>query len=149
MFVCFSFRTRIKYWRRVPCYAMVKKLMQIRIKIVRHPCWSPTKLIKTKLYWRHWDNPKVMSWCSVWVTGYYCWHQLFELAAWISSASWDSTSSWKTSIRCYPTRSRRTEEVPAELRCILSGATASAGGVGEHSNFKKILRTRKIHLGDA
>ena len=46
MFVCFSFRTRIKYWRRVPRYAMVKEVMQIRFKIVRHPCWSLRKLIK-------------------------------------------------------------------------------------------------------
>ena len=49
MFVCFSFRTRIKYWRRVPRYAMVKEVMQIRFKIVRHPCWSPRKMIKTIL----------------------------------------------------------------------------------------------------
>ena len=28
---------------------MVKELMQIRFKIVRHPCWSPRKLIKTIL----------------------------------------------------------------------------------------------------
>ena len=46
-----------------------------------------------------------MSWCSVRVTGHYCWHKLFELASWISSSSWVSTSSWKTSISCAATRS--------------------------------------------
>ena len=39
-----------------------------------------------------------------------------------------STSSRKTSIKCAVTGSRMTEEVPAEFRCILSGAIASARG---------------------
>ena len=43
VFACFSFRMWTKYWRTVPRYAMVKEAMQIRFKIVRHPCWSPRK----------------------------------------------------------------------------------------------------------
>ena len=33
----------------MPRYAMVKEVMQIRFKIVRHPCCSPRKLVKTIL----------------------------------------------------------------------------------------------------
>ena len=81
--------------------------MQTRFRIVRHPCRSPTKLIKQlrKLSWRQWGNPKVLSWFSVRVTGHYCLHKLFKLTVWISSVSWVSTTSWKTSIRCAATRS--------------------------------------------
>jgi ribosomal protein L16 Arg81 hydroxylase len=37
------------YWRRVPHYAILKEVMQTRFRIVRQPCWSPRKLIKTIL----------------------------------------------------------------------------------------------------
>ena len=78
---------------------MVKEVMQIRFRIVTHPCWSPTKLIK-------------QSWFSVRVTGHYRLHKLFKLTVWISSVSWVSTTSWKTSISCAAIRSGRTVEVP-------------------------------------
>ena len=122
----FSCSMQTEYWRRAPHYAMVEKVMQIRFKIVRQPCWSPRKVIKRSC--RQWENPTVLRWCSVRVTGQYRWHKLFELAAWITSASSVSATSWKASVSCAAARSRRTEEVPAEFRCVLSCATASAGG---------------------
>ena len=70
--------------------------MQIRFKIVRQPYWSPRKVIKRSC--TQWDNPTVLRWCSVRVTGQYRWHKLFKLAAWITSASSVSATSWKASV---------------------------------------------------
>src|SRR3954463_13689867 len=55
---------RAKYWRTVPHYPMVKEVMQIRFKIVRHPCWSPRKLIKTILKTLRQPQSPVLMYCS-------------------------------------------------------------------------------------
>ena len=61
--------------------------MQIRFRIVTHPCWSPTELIKQlrKTILKTARQPKVLSWFSVRVTGHYCLHKLLKLTVWIRS----------------------------------------------------------------
>ena len=55
-----------------------------------------------------------------------CLDVVFDLLA--TTAGTSSSNLLPESIRCCAKGSRRTEEVPAEFRCILSSATASAGG---------------------
>src|SRR3990170_5930991 len=102
---------------------MVKEVMQIRFRIVRHPCWSPTKLIKqlrkTILKTvRQPQSPVLVYYSSYWplplaqAIQTHCLNQFSFLSL---------NYKLKDIDHCAATRSARTAEVPGAFRCILSG----------------------------
>ena len=110
---------RIEYWRRVPplCNGIGSNADKVQD--------SETSLLVSKKADRNYIEDTE-------TTPKSCLDVVFELLATTRCLNQFGFLSLNIKLKdidqIYATGSRRTEEVPAEFRCILSGATASVGG---------------------